>query len=163
MLTLRLLPEGAAAAPASEEIAHLEHGGVGGDDVEVAAFRRLAEGAAQGEGRIGLDVRGGVEAGVLEAEGHVPGARTRDGERAGLAGEQLEIDVPGPGEIAAVGDVVVEEQGNILRLPVGGGGAEDLVEAGRVLGEDDVDAAAGDREPLLAAGGDGERSEPLLH
>src|SRR3972149_7327360 len=103
MLTLRLLPEGAAASPAGEEIAHLEHGGVGGDDVEVAAFRRLAEGAAQGEGGIGLDVGGGVDTGVLEAERHVPGTAARHSERSGLAGGELEVDVPDPGDVAAVG------------------------------------------------------------
>ena len=64
--------------------------------------------------------------------------------------QQLEVGVPDPGHVAAVGDVVVQEEQQALLAGHGGDGAQHLVEAGGVLAEEDLHATAVDLEALLA-------------
>ena len=89
------------------------------------------------------------EAGVLQSQRHVLGATPGDDGRCRAVRQQLEVGVPDPGDVAAVGDVVVQEQEQALLARHGGDGAQHLVESGRVLAEEDLHAPAVDLEALL--------------
>ena len=55
-----------------------------------------------------------VDAGVLEAQRHLGGAGAAARHAAHAAGEHLEVGVPDPADVAAVGDVVVEDAEQVV-------------------------------------------------
>ena len=69
------------------------------------------------------------------------------------AGDRLEVGVPHPGDVAPVGDLVVEDREDVVLAGVQRERAQHLVGAGRVLDEQDREVAAGDLHRLGAAEG----------
>ena len=67
------------------------------------------------------------------------------------AGEQLEVGVPDPGDVAAVGDPVVQREPEVDLAVLERQRAQHLVRAGRVLHQQDRDGAPADRDRLDAA------------
>ena len=75
--------------------------------------------------------------------------------------QHLEVGVPDPGDVAAVGDPVVERDPEVERAVLERQRAQHLVRAGRVLDQQDRQLAAVDRDRLHAAEGAGEALERL--
>ena len=76
--------------------------------------------------------------------------------RRDAAGEQLEVGVPDPRDVAAVGDLVVEHGEQVVLAGLERQRAQDLVGAGRVLDQQDAELVLAERDGLGAAerGGD---------
>ena len=85
-------------------------------------------------------------AGVLEPVGHVGAADASGGQRGLTIGQELEIDIPEPGDVTAIGVAVVDHDHGRHGQAVGRHGqhAEHLVEADRILDQCQGDRAAGD-------------------
>src|ERR671918_333031 len=136
-----ILPERMSVAHLGQSMPDLQHGRVCGQYVERLAWgggrqRRLYGLCAVGDDRANGKIR------VLEPHGHVFGPDPADGERSGIrfallprVGEHLEVHVPEPRDIAAVGVVVVYGDQDIAGFCAGDEGAQDLVEPDRVLYE----------------------------
>src|SRR5205807_3172336 len=90
---------------------------------------------------------------VLEPQREVVGATPRgdDVGPVGRAGQPLEVDVPEPGDVAAVGDQVVDRDEVVVGRPQLVGGAQHDVEARGVLGEEQAQLAVVQPQPLHAA------------
>src|SRR3712207_5597488 len=105
-----ILPEGVSVPEAARRLPELQHRRVGRQDVERLARRGGVKGGEEGIFAVGDHVAH-RELGVLEACGHVLGADAAHGEPGrGVhpgAGQHLEIHVPEPGDVPAVGVVVV--------------------------------------------------------
>ena len=78
------------------------------------------------------------------------------------AAQQLEVGVPDPGHVAAVGDVVVQREPEVERALLERQRAQHLVRAGGVLDEQDRDVAPVDRDRLHAAEGAAEALQRRL-
>src|SRR4028118_315510 len=148
MTTLRILPKGMSVPEIAQGLSQLQHRGVGGQDVERLARRSSVEGREER-----LFAVGGHtvyrKPSVLEAHGHVLGPDARNVEpgcspaaRVSL-GNHLEVHVPQPGDVPAVGVVVVDGDKDMLSFvgvrSLDGArdeGAQDLVETDRVLYEE---------------------------
>src|SRR5690606_36933023 len=99
--------------------------------------------------------------GVFEAESNVFGAVTSGPGSGDGRGEELKIDVPDPGDVATVGEAVVEKEGDSAGSLEGGEKLEHLVGASRILAEHDAEAAPVELDHFLAAeGGAGGREPP---
>ena len=83
----------------------------------------------------------------------------RRDERLERGDERLEVDVPDPRDVAAVGDLVVERDHGDARRSAVDERAHDLVGAGRVLDQQHQQAAVADRDPLEAAEGGREAAQ----
>ena len=82
-----------------------------------------------------------LDAGVLEPGREVrsPGAAAEDA--SDPVGKQLEIGVPDPGDVAAVGDLIVEDAQQVVLARLERQGSKYLVGAGGVLDEHDPQLA----------------------
>ena len=87
------------------------------------------------------------------------GARARRDHDLGLAGELLEIDVPDPGHVSAVGLAIVEPEDEMRRARHVDGRPQRLVEAGGILGQHEHEAPAAKVHLLLPA----ERGRETVH
>src|SRR6202042_3532115 len=85
------------------------------------------------------------------------GAGTRDMTHA--AGQQLEVGVPDPGDVAAVGDAVVEDGQQVQLVGLECQRAQDLVGAGGVLDQQDRQLGTADGDSLGAAEGGADRGQ----
>ena len=111
------------------------------DDVRAHLARLLRDAMKQ---VIGVFDGLGIDAGVLQAHGHVAPADAAGVRRQRARLRQLlEVDVPQPRHVAPVGLLVVDEEGHHLRCLVLRHDLEILVEAGGVLRQVQQDAAAG--------------------
>ncbi len=88
-----------------------------------------------------MDARG-VDARVLQPQRELGGARAAAGGAAHAPGEQLEVGVPDPGDVAPVGDLVVEHAEQVVLAGLERERAQHLVGAGGVLHEQDPQLAA---------------------
>ena len=82
-----------------------------------------------------------LDARVLQPHSQLGGADTAAGGAANASGEQLEVGVPDPGDVAAVGDVVVERAEQVVLARLQCQSAQHLVGAGGVLDEQDAQLA----------------------
>src|SRR5918994_2903381 len=137
-----VLPERMRVPHLAQRLAYLQHRRVRRQHVERFAWRGRFERFFYGLLAVG-DYGAHGEGGVLEAHGHVLGPYAADGEGGGVCfsfgagvGEHLEIHVPEPGDVAAVGVVVVYGYENVLRVGAREEGAQDLVEADGVLDQE---------------------------
>ena len=130
------------------------------DDVRAYLARLLSDAMQQVIGAFdGL----GIDAGVLQAHGHVAPADASGVRRQRARLRQLlEVDVPQPRHVAPVGLLVVDEEGHHLRRLVLRHDLEVLVEAGGVLRQVQQDAAAGKVVGLQASVLRVERIDGLL-
>ena len=111
------------------------------DDVRAHLARLLRDAMKQ---VIGVFDGLGIDAGVLQAHGHVAPADAAGVRRQRARLRQLlEVDVPQPRHVAPVGLLVVDEEGHHLRCLVLRHDFEVLVEAGGVLRQVQQDAAPG--------------------
>src|SRR3712207_5397645 len=130
-------------AELAQGLADLEHRGVGRQDVEGLAWRCSFQGLHYRLPEVG-DYRANGEVRVLEAHGHVLGSGAGDHEGRGALGAgldsslggHLEVHVPEPRDVAAVGVVVVYGYEDVEGLDARDEGAQDLVEANGVLYEE---------------------------
>src|SRR5207247_5462080 len=76
------------------------------------------------------------------------------------AEQRVEVDVPDPGHVTAVGDAVVERDEEDRRRPRVDQRPDDLVGAGRVLDQEEQQALAADVDPLETAESWRSRLEP---
>jgi hypothetical protein len=90
--------------------------------------------------------RGRIGAGVLHPHRQLGRPRAAAGHRAQPRGQQLEVGVPDPRDVVAVGGAIVEQADDVELAALEGQGAQDLVGAGRVLDqqEDQVAVAGAD-------------------
>ena len=95
--------------------------------------------------------------GVLEAQRHLGRARPAAHDAPQPAGEDLEVRVPDPGDVAPVGDVVVEDGKDIMFAVLQRERAQHLVGARGVLDQQQQQVAAGELDGLGAAEGGGRR------
>src|SRR5437870_8301461 len=92
-----------------DEPPQAEHRGVRGQHHELAPRGCLLEAAVERALEIGHDLDPAtVEPAVGEAQRELRGAPTRDDHSIEGGEEGLEVDVPDPGDVTAVGDLVVE-------------------------------------------------------
>ena len=82
--------------------------------------------------------------------GELGGARAGAGDAPDAPGEQLEVGVPHPRDVAPVGGPVVEDRQQVELAGLERERAQDLVRAGRVLDQQDRELDVADREPLGA-------------
>src|SRR5215211_5675772 len=136
-----IFPERMRVAHLAQGLPDLQHGRVGRQYVERLARRGRGEGRFYGLLAIGNDGAYG-ELRVLEAHGHVVGPDAAYGERGGIClayfprvGEHLEVHVPEPRDVPAIGVVVVYGDQDVLCFGAGDEGAQDLVEPDGVLDE----------------------------
>ena len=120
-----------------------------------AAASRLVEGARD---RVADVDQLRVNACVLETDGHLRCARARAGDVADSARQKLEVGVPDPGDVTAVGDAVVQgdpevEAPRVQPIGLEPEGAQDLVRAGGVLDQEDGDRGGADGDGLDAPEG----------
>ena len=113
--------------------------------------RRVGQGAVQRPLDLRLDDDRVLRpAGVLEPQRHLRRPRAGAGDAADGSGQQLEVGVPDPGDVAPVGDPVVEGDPEVeaaaVRLEPQR--PQDLVGAGRVLDQQDRDRLLADRDRL---------------
>src|SRR5215831_11357994 len=96
------------AAP-SEDAAQREHRRVGGQDDELVTGPNELEPAVERALEVGddLDLRS-LEPAVGEAKCELGGAAAGDDDAVEPGQERLEVDVPDPGHVSSVGDLVVE-------------------------------------------------------
>jgi hypothetical protein len=145
-------------AAAGEQVAQLEQGGVGRDDVErtVARPERGVEAALE----LVDDVdAAGVEAGVLHPQRELRGARPGRREAPHAADQQLPVGIPHPGDVAAVGRAVVEHAEQVELAALERERPQHLVRPRRVLDEQDRRRAA-EVERLGAAEGGRDGLQP---
>src|SRR5262249_22628285 len=86
--------------------------------------------------------------GILEAQAQVVGACAADGDALGHGRNLLEVGVPDPGDILAISGAVVEQHGQMVALAVVCQSAQYLVDARRILGEQQVYGAPFDADAL---------------
>ena len=117
-----------------------------------AARRRASSGGVRHRGveraaEVAVHLELGVDPRVLQPQRHLLGARAAAGDAPHAAREHLEVGVPDPGDVAAVGDPVVERDPQVELPVLERERAQHLVRAGRVLDQQDRDLAAvhGDR------------------
>ena len=149
----RLMRTTVSASPRPDSSsAQLQQRGVGGQRVEraaVAARHRGVERRAQ----VALHDDRRLHAGVLEPQRHLLGARARRTRRAAPGREHLEVGVPDPGDVAPVGDPVVQRDPEVELAVLEHQRAQHLVGARRVLHEQDRQLAPAHRESLHAPEG----------
>ena len=97
-----------------------------------------------------------LDLGVLEPYGHVVSSIAGGHDGDCLALQLFEVDIPDPGDVGAVGLAVVEGDQEVVAFGEVDGGSQRLVEAGWVLGEDEVEVPAAKFHALLAAEGGAE-------
>ena len=142
-----------------EQVAQREHRGVGGQGEERAVAG--AQGAVQAGSELGLDGDAvDRDAGVLQPQRHLRRARAAARRAAHVRGQDLEVGIPHPADVAPVGDVVVEHGEDIVLAVLQREGAQDLVGAGRVLDQQDGHVAIGDAQRLGAPEGGGDGVQP---
>ena len=83
-----------------------------------------------------------VEAAVLEAERKLGGALAGDDDRLEPVEQRLEVDVPDPRHVAAVGDRVVQRDDGDAGWAAVDERADDLVRAGRILDQEQQELLA---------------------
>src|SRR5215211_9529004 len=137
-----VFPERMRVAHLAEGLPDLEHGRVGGKHVERLAWWGRLERRSYGLLAVGDDGANG-KLRVLEAHGHVVGPDAADGERGGICfalfpgvGEHLEVHVPEPRDVPAVGVVVVYGYEDVAGLVASDKSAQDLIEAHGVLDQE---------------------------
>ena len=146
------------------------HGGVGAQDDHRPVGSNTTHGPQHPRTQVGVH-RVDVDLVVVQAQGHVgrPGARGQQPRPAGADTGQRrgEVHVPQPGDVAAVGVVIVDGDDDGVRV-VGTHRAQGLAESGRILDQVQHEATALDRERLTPpergldrsqAGGHGGRRE----
>ena len=107
-----------ACAAAGEQVLQLEQRGVGGQRVQRPVAGRPARGRAPCARSSTTSSRSAGDAGVLEPQRQLGGARARAGHPAHVRGDELPVGVPHPRDVAAVGDAVVEHAEQVeLRRP----------------------------------------------
>src|SRR5215211_5701956 len=123
--SLLFLPERMRVTHLAQGVPDLQHGRVRGQHVERLAGWGGLERGLYGLLAVGNDAAHG-ELRVLEAHGHVFGSCAADGERGGIrlallprVGEHLEVHVPEPGYVAAVGVVVVYGDEDVFGVGAG--------------------------------------------
>src|SRR5215204_2262286 len=124
-----ILPERMRVAHLAKSLPDLEHGRVGWQHVERLAGRSRLECRFYRLLAVGDDGANG-KLRVLEAYGHILGPDAGDGERGGIClallsrvGEHLEVHVPEPGDVPAIGVVVVYGDQYVLCFGAGDEGA----------------------------------------
>ena len=90
------------------------------------------------------------DAGVLQSQRQFCGPRSRAGGVTDARGEGLEVGVPDPRHVAAVGDLVVEDAEHVVRAVLRAEQPQHLVGAGRVLDQQDRQLASAERDALAA-------------
>src|SRR5215210_83199 len=172
-----ILPERMRVAHLAQGVPDLQHGRVRRQHVERLAWRGRGEGRLYGFLAVG-DYGAYGELGVREAPGHVCGPDAADGERCGArpsllprVGEHLEVHIPEPRDVAAVGVVVVYGDKDVAGFGARYEGAQDLVEPDGVLDEQQegfsvphlypLDPPEGSPEPFEATG-DLRKTDPGL-
>src|SRR5215211_5867076 len=152
-------------AHVAQGLADLQHCRVRRQHVERLAWRGRGEGGLYGL-LAGRDYRAYRELGVFEAHGHVFGPNAADGERGGIRfvlfpriGEHLEVHIPEPRDVAAVGVVVVYGDQDVAGFGARDEGAQDLVETDRVLDEQQEGFSVPRLYPLDPPEGSPERFE----
>src|SRR5216683_468025 len=146
-LPVRLGP----AAP-DELCAEIQHRRVRAEQVGGLAFRSSLDQGVEGPRGIGLGRRR-LHPGVLEADGEVVGSNACRHDHVRGAAEALEVDVPDPRDVGAVGFLVVQADQEVFAAGEVDRGPQGLVESGRVLGEDKIERATLGFEALLPAEG----------
>ena len=149
----RSRPRAARLPARDEQLAQREHRRVGRQRVQ----RRLRVGPVGGRLVAAPRARSGwtrIRAGSMPAyfsRTASSGARLPlQVKRRIAAGEQLEVGVPDPGDVAAVGDLVVEHAEQVVLAGLERERAQHLVGAGRVLDEQDAQLARRRAEPSPA-------------
>ena len=102
----------------------------------------------------------GRKAGVLAAQGELGGAVPRRDDALEAVEQRLEVDVPDPRDVLAVGDRVVERDHGDARRTALDERPDRLVRAGRVLDQQHQQPPLADRDPLEAAERGAEALEP---
>ena len=106
---------------------------------------------------------GGIDPGVLHPHREVRRTGAAAGDAADASREQLEVGVPDPRHVAAVGDVVVQHPQQVVAAGLEGQRAQHLVRARRVLDEQDPQLprpGAGGGSVAGGRGGEGEALRP---
>ena len=101
-----------------------------------------------------------VEAAVLEAERELGRALAGGDDRLEPVEQRLEVDVPDPRHVTAVGDRVVQRDDGDARRAAVDERAHDLVRAGRILDQEEQELLAVDRDALEPAERGAEAREP---
>ena len=121
-----------------EQLAQRQHRRVGGERVELARSAR-ASAPSRACARSGATLmRSGGDARVLQRSASSAARVPAQVSVADARGERLEVGVPDPGDVAPVGDLVVEDRrARRARRSLRAEQAQHLVGAGRVLDQQD--------------------------
>ena len=139
-----------------------EHRRVGREQHELAAGRRQLQAAVERLLQIGHDLDPvAIEAAVGEAQRQLGGPRAGRDDTLEPAEERLEVDVPDPRDVAAVGDLVVQRDHRERRRASPSSSVRTASFApGRVLDQQHQQPPVADRDPLEAAERGDEALEP---
>jgi hypothetical protein len=143
-----------------QDVAQLEQGGICGQRVQRPRAVALLERGVERAGQVAVDLGRRSDVRVLQPQRHLLGAGSRTGDIRDPPRQQLEVGVPDPGDVAAVGNAVVQRQPEVVRAVLEDQRAQHLVGARRVLDQQDQHVAAVDRDSLDAPERAAEALEP---
>ena len=156
-----VLPVRACEAARDGDRAKLEHRGVGRQHAELAAAGHEGETSIERLAQVGNHLEPvSREPGVGESQRELRRPLPARDDALGLSEQRLEVDVPDPRDVPAVGDPVVEGDHERCGHAALFEGSHCLVRAGRVLDQQHQDPLVAGLDPLEPAERSCERAEP---
>ena len=160
---MRRAPSRAHEAALGDDLAQSQHRRVRGQDDELSARLGQRQAAVESAREVCLQLhRFGREAAVLGTQSELGGPITGRDQPLQAVEERLEVHVPDPGHVAAVGDRIVQGDDGQTRRAAGDQRPDRLIGSGRVLDQKHEEPLVTDLDALEAAESGAEALEARL-